>query len=86
MPPQKRPLQVGKKAEHATENKPPRKERNNMKLIDLLLVIDENCKVIVWKDEDNYTYDGRDALPEELNNDEVASISHSTEAIVIFLK
>lgn len=57
-----------------------------MKLIDLLLVIDENCNVIVWKDEEAYTYNGRDALPEELNDEEVASISHSTEAIVIFLR
>lgn len=57
-----------------------------MKLIDLLCIIDENCNVIVWKDEEVYTYDGRDALPEELNNDEVVSVSHSTEAIVIFLR
>ena len=57
-----------------------------MKLIDLLCIIDENCNVIVWNGDDVYTYDGRDALPEELNNDEVASVSHSTEAIVIFLK
>lgn len=57
-----------------------------MKLIDLLLVIDENCNVIVWKGTEVYTYNGRDALPEELNDDEVASVSHGTEAIIIFLK
>lgn len=57
-----------------------------MKLIDLLCVIDDFCNVIVWKGDDVYTYDGRDAIPEELNNDEVTEVTHSSEAIIIFVK
>lgn len=57
-----------------------------MKLIDLLLVIDDNCNVIVWKDEDRYSYDGRDALPEELNDNEVSRVTHCDDAIIIFVR
>lgn len=57
-----------------------------MKLIDLLSVIDDFCNVTVWKGEDSYTYDGRDAIPEELNNDEVTEVTHCSDAILIFVK
>lgn len=61
-----------------------RKEK--MKLINFMILLNDNTNLIVWKGEDVYTYDGRDAIPEELNNDEIGEISHSTEAIVVFLK
>lgn len=57
-----------------------------MKLIDLLCAIDDVCNVIVWKGEESYIYDGRDAIPEELNNDEVKEVAHSPEAIIICVR
>ena len=47
---------------------------------------DRGLVVIVWKDEKRYSYDGRDALPEELNDNEVARVTHCDDAIIIFVR
>lgn len=57
-----------------------------MKLIDFMLLLDESTNLIVWKNEDCYTYDGRDSIPEELNNEEIGCILHTNISIVVFLK
>lgn len=46
-----------------------------MTLSDILSIIDENTTVNVWKDNEVFTYDGRNNIPEELNTETVSSIS-----------
>lgn len=57
-----------------------------MKLIDLLSVLDENVYLEVYADDYMYIYDGRDAIPEELNDREVLTVTHFTRGIAVIVR
>lgn len=57
-----------------------------MKLIDLLSVLDESVYLEVFADDYMYIYDGRDAIPEELNDREVLTVTHFTRGIAVIVR
>lgn len=58
-----------------------------MKLIDLLSIIDENMRVRIMRDAEEVAYyDGRDSIPEELNDCRVESLHAWKEMIVVSIR
>lgn len=56
-----------------------------MKLLDLLMIIDENNEVRVFKDGNVFVYDGKNSIPEELNGEIIARVYSCSNYIGIDL-
>lgn len=57
-----------------------------MKLIELLLITSEHRNMYIWdNDEIIAQYDGRDSIPEELNNREVELVDCSDDNFHVYL-
>lgn len=58
----------------------------NMKLIELLLITSEHRNMYIWENGEIIAqYDGRDSIPEELNDREIELVDCSGDSFHVYL-